>query len=97
MTTERNARNQVLLPHGHPSQHGVHLGRCLLLLTRKHVGVDVEGDGCGGVTQPLGHDPDRYTGLEQMGSVRMAKIVKVRVPSPLWWWSRERSREYDRV
>jgi hypothetical protein len=53
-----------LLPRSHPSQHGVHLGRCLLLLVRKHVGIDVEGDGGGGVTQPPGHDPDGYTGLE---------------------------------
>jgi hypothetical protein len=28
------------------------------------------------VTQPLGHDPDGYTGLEQMGSVRVAQVVK---------------------
>ncbi len=31
----------------------------------------------------LGHDPDGYTGLEQMGGVHVAKIVRVRVLSPL--------------
>ena len=52
-------------------------------MARKDVGVDVEGDGCGGVTQPLGHDPDGYTGLGQMSTVRVAQIVRVRVLSQL--------------
>ena len=76
LTTERAARNRDYFPGSHPPQHGVHLGRCLLLLGREHVGLDIEGDGCGGVTQPLEHDPDGYTGLEQMGSMRVAKIVR---------------------
>jgi len=40
------------------------------------VGIDVEGDGGGGVTQPLRHHSDGHTRLEQMGGVRVAQIVK---------------------